>query len=247
MLPMRVRVAIFAAYSSLNEIASLPKDIWKTPSMKVSSLDYESYWENRDEGSIQPRYRVIAHIIPKGSSVLEVGCGDGLLMEFLERTRDAKCKGYDVSEESVRVARERGLDAEVADVTSIEFQLDCKYDYVLACELLEHLSDPELLVIKVRQYTTQSIIVSVPNVGYFRDRLRLLFGRFPVQWVVHPSEHLRFWSVLDFRWWASEMGLTIVKVWPANGLRLLNLYKVWPKLFANDIVYVLECEPISND
>ena len=239
LLPQKVRYAIFATYLSVREVLLLPRLVWKTPGLGIARLDYETYWKTRGESAFQPRFQVISEIIAEDSTVLEIGCGDGLCMEFLERTRRVKGTGYDVSEVSIKLAKERGLNVEIADVTSNGFRVESVYDYVLACEVLEHLSDPEALIAKVRGNYRRALIISIPNIGYFSHRLRLLFGRFPLQWVVHPSEHLWYWSVLDFRWWVREMGLQITEVKGANGIRVLNLHRWWPNLFANDIVYVI--------
>ena len=238
-LPAMTRHAVFTAYLTFRELSLVPRDIWRMPRIALLDMDYESYWKTRGASAIQPRFRVIAGVVEEGASVLEIGCGDGLCMEFLEQTRKVRSRGFDVSEVSVKLARQRGLKAEVADVMSDEFRIESTYDYVLACELLEHLSTPERLVSSVRGAYSRALIVSVPNIAYFMHRLRLLFGRFPLQWSLHPGEHLRYWSIPDFRWWTQELGLRITRVLPANGLRLFNIHRLWPNLFANDVVYVL--------
>ena len=144
--------------------------------------------------------------------MLDVGCGDGFLMEFLTRTRKAHCQGSDISEVSVRLAQKRGFDAKVVDAMSDEFYADSSYDYIVVCELSEHISNPEKLIAKLRGAYNRALLVSVPSSAYFKHRPRLLCGRFPIQWGWHPSEHLRYWSVPDFRWWAGELGLEVAGV-----------------------------------
>ena len=76
-----------------------------------------------------------------------------------------------------------------------------------------------------------------PITGVFADRLRLLFGRFPLQWVVTPGEHLRYWTRADFGWWAEQMGFRLVRAVPYEGTPWLK--DVWPSLFAAAFVYAL--------
>jgi methionine biosynthesis protein MetW len=211
--------------------------------MNINDFDYEGYWESRGRSESQPRHTLIAGVVEEEGRVLDIGCGDGFLMELLRQSRKAHCQGLDISEASVRLAKERGLAAIVADVMADEFSVDPDYDYIVVCELLEHISDPETLIAKLKGCYKRALIVSVPNSAYFKHRLRLLFGRFPVQWGWHPSEHLRYWSVSDFRWWTGELGLEVASVIPANGLTVFKLYQIWPNLFANDVIYVLKESP----
>ena len=67
---------------------------------------------------------------------------------------------------------------------------------------------------------------------------RLLLGRFPLQWLAHPGEHLRFWTHVDFLWWANCLGYRVQTAIPYQGTPFLK--RLWPNLFASGIVYVLE-------
>ena len=81
---------------------------------------------------------------------------------------------------------------------------------------------------KLQNHCKSGLIISIPNTGYIRDRLRLFFGLFPLQWAFHPSEHLRFWTIRDFKWWIKSLDLQLIGTDPANGITVLNLYKIWP-------------------
>jgi len=78
--------------------------------------------------------------------------------------------------------------------------------------------------------------LTFPNLAYFPHRLRLLSGKFPVQWVVFPGEHLRYWSVPDFTAWLASLSLPRPQVIASNGLTLARLHRLWPNLFGNQIV-----------
>jgi len=64
--------------------------------------------------------------------------------------------------------------------------------------------------------------------------LKLLLGRFPLQWLAHLVEHLRFW----FLWWANWLGYRVQAAIPYQGTPFLK--RLWPNLFASGVVYVLE-------
>ena len=61
-------------------------------------------------------------------------------------------------------------------------------------------------------------------------------GKFPVQWVVFPGEHLRFWSVPDFRAWVTSLSLPTPSITASNGFTFAGIHRLWPNLFGNQIV-----------
>ena len=109
-------------------------------------------------------------------------------------------------------------------------------------EVLEHLPNPEQLLKQIRKKGRKSIFFSFPNTGYFSYRLRLLFGSFPIQWRVHPGEHLRFWTYRDLKWWLNEMGFHgKYEITIYEGIPLLN--KIMGSLFGMGfIIEIKNCE-----
>jgi hypothetical protein len=103
-------------------------------------------------------------------------------------------------------------------------------------EVVEHVADAERFVIDAWAVTRQSMWVTFPNIAYFPHRLRLLAGKFPVQWVVFPGEHLRFWSVPDFKAWLAALDIPATRVVPSNGLTVAGAHRVLPNLFGNQMV-----------
>jgi methionine biosynthesis protein MetW len=200
-------------------------------------LDYNKYWQARKKGKFRQRYAMIAEWVEPGSRVLDIGCGDGALLHYLQEHRDVKGVGVDISEEAVNFARSLGVSAFVADVLSPEFRFTEKYDYVVISEVLEHLSQPETLMLKVRGHVHKGVIISIPNTGFYKYRLRLLFGSFPLQWVCHPGEHLRYWTVRDFVWWSRQLGYRVKAIRSSNGLSPLDRH--WPGLWGKQVLFLL--------
>ena len=79
-----------------------------------------------------------------------------------------------------------------------------KFDIITAFEVLEHLPDADEQLLKLYSKVNVAFIFSVPNTGYIVHRLRLLFGRFPLQWRAHPGKHARFWTKKDVYWWITK-------------------------------------------
>jgi 2-polyprenyl-3-methyl-5-hydroxy-6-metoxy-1,4-benzoquinol methylase len=125
-------------------------------------------------------------------------------------------------------------------VLAEQFGAGVQFDYIIMSEIIEHLPDPEMLLNALRSHVRKGLIVSIPNTGYHQHRLRLLMGRFPLQWVVTPGEHLRYWTRIDFHWWARQLGFRVAREFPYEGTP--GLKEAWPNLFAAALVYVLADE-----
>ena len=113
------------------------------------------------------------------------------------------------------------------------------FDHVVISEVLEHLLDSEDFVTRGWKLAGKTLWLTFPNIAYFPHRLRLLAGRFPVQWVVFPAEHVRFWSVYDFSFWLKQCGMVGAKMYASNGFTIFGLHRVWPNLLGNQIVVQL--------
>lgn len=69
---------------------------------------------------------------------------------------------------------------------------------IVMSEFIEHIPNSEEVLKIVRQIAKNGVLISIPNIAYWKFRLQLLLGSFPKQWAVAPQEHLRYWSVYDF-------------------------------------------------
>lgn len=211
----------------------------------IGVVDYDDYWDAKAQTGLgklshfrRARAEALASVIRPGSKVLDLGVGDGAILKFLVDRLDIDAYGLDISQKAVDYCRSIGLKVDLADINApIGGTIADHYDYIIMSEIIEHVPDPEALLNRLRERAT-TLIVSVPNTGYHQHRLRLLFGKFPLQWVVTPGEHLRYWTVVDFRWWAAQLGFKLTHEVAYRGTP--GLRGVWPNLFGQAMVYVLE-------
>lgn len=115
-------------------------------------------------------------------------------------------------------------------------------------EVIEHIVDAEDLMHQVMEMNPSRIFITIPNVGCIKHRLRLMFGgRFPITSIFyHMKEHVRFWTVKDFKQWSKAMGLHIISIHGQfdQGDKLVKfVVKKWPTLFADRVVYELTKKP----
>ncbi|MCA9903054.1 MAG: methyltransferase domain-containing protein [Anaerolineae bacterium] len=219
---------------------------------RVGVVDYDEYWDSKAQsglGILSPwrlrRAQVFASIVTKDDHVLDLGVGDGALLEYIIREKGVEGYGLDVSQKAVDFCRSRGLNVTLADINEpVSKFVHDSFDYIIMSEIIEHIPDPEKLLLDLRPFARKGLIVSVPNTGFHQHRLRLLLGRFPLQWVVTPGEHLRYWTRADFHWWAKQLGFSIVREVPYEGTSMFK--DIMPGLFAAAFVFVLAPPPTKS-
>lgn len=240
---MKKIMLVFFYRLRLNLLLDDLKNIFTTPKIVYDEMNYNKYWEHRsDDNYFQPRFPIMEKMIDDETSVLDIGCGDGAFLYYLkERKIKIKEIGIDISASGIKKAIGKNINAQVKTIEDISKESDT-FDYVVMSEVIEHVSNSELFVKKGYNLANKALIITIPNTGYYTYRIRLLLGRFPVQWVQHPAEHLRFWTIKDFKNWLISLNidLSLLKIVPSNGVPFLN--KLFPNLFGKQIVFLIKKE-----
>ena len=206
--------------------------------------NYEHYWEEKTrQGSGQDMsypeiVRIADKIIHPGSRVLDIGCGNGALLHAIKQNKGIVETGIDVSSVAVNIAKSRGINARTFDVFTDDLDVLGNFDFITCFEAFQHIQNSEyLLKLLIDHFPRVEFLFSIPNSGYIYSRIRLLFGRFPKQWHVHPGEHVRFWTQKDFSLVLHELGYKILQVFPASLPFVLS--RKYPRLFSDSLVFHL--------
>ena len=146
---------------------------------------------------MKKEFRVIAELLPQNTRVLDVGCGDGSLMNFLEKEKNIEVRGLELNTNNVQECIHKGLPVIQGDAETELHQFPNKsFDYVVLSQTLQAFYDPDK-VIKELLRIGKSVIVSIPNFGYWKVRTKLLFfGKMPVTktlpntWYNTPNLHM---------------------------------------------------------
>ena len=161
-------------------------------------------------------YEIIADIIKDSSRVLDVGCDDGSLMEFLKISRNVNIRGIEISKEKVQTCISKGLTVIEGNA---EFDLkqfpNNSFDYVVLGQTLQAFVNPEI-VIKELLRVGNKAIVTIPNFGHWKVRLSLLGkGTMPVtktlpnEWYNTPNIHMC--TIKDFFRFSQKINFKIDK------------------------------------
>jgi methionine biosynthesis protein MetW len=173
---------------------------------EVNICDYEEYHDSGAVGVCPLRVRLILDFIEPNSTILDVGCGKGLLAKEIEKAKKVQIHGIDVSANAIVEFAEKGFHGEVRNIDEEGLNLKSTYDYTLLVEVLEHLKWPHKVLIEACEHSRKGVIVTLPNSGYIRWRLQMLRGYAPRQ----SFTHLHFWSINDFDLFLKMLGLRVV-------------------------------------
>ena len=146
---------------------------------------------------MKKEFKVIAQIIQNNKRVLDVGCGDGTLMEYLKKNQKNDVRGLEPKKNLVQKCISKGLPVIEGDAEKELIQFPEKsFDYVVLSQTLQAFLYPEEVLNQLLRIGKQTII-SIPNFGYWKIRLHLLFkGTMPVtknipyDWYNTPNLHM---------------------------------------------------------
>ncbi|MBN1362960.1 MAG: homoserine O-acetyltransferase [Sedimentisphaerales bacterium] len=187
-------------------------------------------------------YQLIESLIEPGSTILDVGCGDGELLGRLTADKNVRGKGIEVSQELVLDCVRRGLAIIQRDIERrLDSYADKSFDYVILSQTVQTIEDPQE-VLKELLRVGRRVIVSFPNFGHWRCRAQLLlWGKAPVtrqlpfRW--HNSPNIHCLSLKDFDGFCRRLGARIEKRIPLVKTSLSPV-RFSPNLFAEQAIYV---------
>lgn len=170
------------------------------------------------DGSLRPDHAAIAELVPEGARVLDIGCGAGVLLDWLARHKGVDGHGLELSQQKVSAAVEAGLSVIQGDADiDLAHYPDNAFDYAILSRTLQATRNPEQVLENIVRIASH-VIIGVPNFGHWRNRLYLLLkGRMPVtnflsySWYDTPNIH--FCTIKDFMQLCEEKDLEVEKKW----------------------------------
>ena len=181
---------------------------------------------------------LIAELVPEGSRVLDLGCGNGELLALLRRERGCSGYGIEIADANVLACTRRGVNVIQLNLEEgLSMFEDQSFDVVLQLDTLQHLRQTERMLLETARVGRVGI-VSFPNFAHWRNRLQVAAGRMPVtrvlpyQWYDTPN--IRVGTHADFEILARKNGL---KVLESFGIQDGRTVRLWPNLLANVAVF----------
>jgi methionine biosynthesis protein MetW len=185
--------------------------------------------------------QTIARLVPEGSRVLDLGCGDGALLELLQRERGCSGYGVEIADANVLACVKRGVNVIQLNLDEgLPMFGDNSFDVVLQVDTLQHLRNAETMLVETARVGRIGI-VAFPNFAHWPNRLAILRGRMPVtkrlpyQWYDTPN--IRVGTYKDFEVLATKNKLAILD---AFGLQEGREVRMLPNVRAGTAVFKFE-------
>lgn len=170
---------------------------------------------DQSELELRPDLERIAQWIQPKARVLDLGCGDGTLLAWLEREKGCRAYGAEINQDQVLACVQRGVNVIQADMdTSLSLFSGNRFDVVILSQALQATHRTEAVLREISELG-QEVIVSIPNFGHWSHLVSLLRGRMPVnrrlpyQWYNTPNLHLA--TVSDFEDLLGRLRLSILE------------------------------------
>jgi methionine biosynthesis protein MetW len=186
-------------------------------------------------------YAIIGEIVESRTKVLDLGCGEGELLEWLQGNKNVEARGVEISGAKVQRAIARGVSVYQGDIDEgLADYPDGAFDYVILSQTLQESRHP-LKVLREMLRVGRKAIVAFPNFGHWRMRASMVArGQmpktklFPYEWYDSPNIH--FLTVHDFQNLAAQENWTIERRYFLSGHSKVSL---WPNLLAEVAVYLI--------
>lgn len=193
-------------------------------------------------------YSIISNMIKPNHTVLDLGCGDGILMQMLQK-KGIKVHGIEIDQNNVVKCLEKGLSVIQGDIDEgLQGYPDNSYDYIILNSTLQSTEKPDY-VIKEMLRVGKQVVVSFPNFAYWKVRFYLLFfGKMPkskmlpFEWFNTPNIHLL--TIEDFYTFAKSNNIKIKDaIYMKEGkTRKSIIHKIFDNFFAEEVIFVIEKE-----
>ena len=171
---------------------------------------------------MKKEFQIISALIENDTKVLDVGCGDGTLMKYLKDKKNIDTRGLEISKNNVQNCISKGLSIIEGNAEKDLHQFpNLSFDYVVLSQTLQAFYRPEKVIDDLLRVANKAI-VTIPNFGYWKVRLHLLFkGTMPItknlpdEWYNTPNLHMC--TIKDFFNFCSKKNIELYKSIALNG------------------------------
>jgi methionine biosynthesis protein MetW len=201
------------------------------------------FWDN-DHISARPEYPYIENWISEKARVIDLGCGNGSLLQILKKSRNIDDAGIEISATGVNICKKRGLQVSQGRIDVKLNQIpDDSFDFAVCNVTIQMVMNPEVTLQEMKRLARFQII-SFPNFAFLWQRLDLLFtGRMPRRLLYgydwYSTGHIHQLSINDFKKTARDIGLRIRESVYFIGRHRIPLL-LWPNMLATEAIFLLE-------
>lgn len=203
-------------------------------------------------------HRLFLNEITNDSTVLDVGCATGYLGERLIQDKNCKVWGIEPDFNAANIAKTKGyeniINKRIEEAVNDEKITGKKFDFIIIGDVLEHLVNPEAILIEIKKFLKENgkILVSLPNIAHYSVRFNLLAGKWDMlDGGIMDKTHLHFYTLKTAKELLENSGWKIDGVRPRGdterwfrklGIEAFGkfLLYIWPELWAVQFIFVLK-------
>jgi methionine biosynthesis protein MetW len=202
---------------------------------------------NTHEEFVERKFKIVSKLIPENSKILDIGCETGKIRFFLNKPNYF---GIDGDEKIVKELVKEELNVKKADLNKDELPFKKeKFDYILLLDVLEHVANPEKLLLESRKKLNKNgrLIITLPNDYHLLNKIRFVFNKHLTENPFDPYGHLHYFPIKSGEQFLLKNNFKIFRkiyLAPVKPKRIPqrikeNLTQLFPQSFARDTLYLI--------
>ena len=191
---------------------------------------------------------LIANLIEDNSKIIDIGCGDGELLDFLNKSKNAKIQGLEIDQKKVNKCVAKGLSVIQGDADKdLSLYPEKSFEYVILSQTIQATLEPKKILYELTRIG-EKVIVSIPNFGFWKVRLDLLFkGKMPITRKLNSTwfdtDNIHLCTILDFLELCDQLNLTVkqtVTITSKKQKKFSGKPSIKENIFAEEAIFLIQ-------
>ena len=191
---------------------------------------------------------LIANLIEDNSKIIDIGCGDGELLDFLSKNKNAKIQGLEIDQKKVNKCVAKGLSVIQGDADKdLSLYPEKSFEYVILSQTIQATLEPKKILSELTRIGEKAII-SIPNFGFWKVRLDLLFkGKMPITRKLNSTwfdtDNIHLCTILDFLELCDQLRLTVkqtVTITSKKQKKFSGKPSIKENIFAEEAIFLIQ-------
>ena len=191
---------------------------------------------------------LIANLIDDNSKIIDIGCGNGELLDFLNKNKNAKIQGLEIDQKKVNKCVAKGLSVIQGDADKdLSLYPEKSFEYVILSQTIQATLEPKKILYELTRIG-EKVIVSIPNFGFWKVRLDLLFkGKMPITRKLNSTwfdtDNIHLCTILDFLELCDQLNLTVkqtVTITSKKQKKFSGKPSIKENIFAEEAIFLIQ-------
>ena len=191
---------------------------------------------------------LIANLIDDNSKIIDIGCGNGELLDFLNKNKNAKIQGLEIDQKKVNKCVAKGLSVIQGDADKdLSLYPEKSFEYVILSQTIQATLEPKKILYELTRIG-EKVIVSIPNFGFWKVRLDLLFkGKMPITRKLNSTwfdtDNIHLCTILDFLELCDQLNLTVkqtVTITSKKQKKFIGKPSIKENIFAEEAIFLIQ-------